>query len=101
MSTGEVIGNGHPDWPDDLTTYAERAAYQRGVADCRAADKAQQGIREQMFERAALVLLNQLHTGIGIEVNSHTWNHPMLDKYALHVEMVANGNTLIQAIKKA
>ena len=32
---GEVLGNGHPDWPDDLTTYAERKAYQRGVADAK------------------------------------------------------------------
>lgn len=32
---GETLGNGHPDWPDDLTTYAERKAYQRGVADAR------------------------------------------------------------------
>lgn len=37
---GEVLGNGHPDWPDDLTTYAERKAYQRGVADARRVDRA-------------------------------------------------------------
>lgn len=36
MSTnGEVLGNGHPDWPEDLQSFEERKAYQRGVADCR------------------------------------------------------------------
>lgn len=32
---GCVLGAPHPDWPEDLKTYAERAAYQRGVADAR------------------------------------------------------------------
>lgn len=32
---GEVLGGGNPDWPADLQTFAERRAYQRGVADAR------------------------------------------------------------------
>lgn len=32
---GEVPGGNLPDWPEDLTTYELRAAYQRGVADGR------------------------------------------------------------------
>lgn len=36
---GEVLGKGLPDWPEDLTSYAERKAYQRGVGDARRADK--------------------------------------------------------------
>jgi len=36
---GEVLGYGYPDWPADLTTYAERKAYQRGIADARALEK--------------------------------------------------------------
>lgn len=32
---GEVLGGGKPDWPADLQTFAERRAYQRGVADAR------------------------------------------------------------------
>lgn len=39
QQTGEVLGDGHPDWPEDLQTYAERKAYQRGVADARRLDK--------------------------------------------------------------
>ena len=40
---GEVLGGGHPDWPEDLQSFSERAAYQRGVADARrvAAEAAQ------------------------------------------------------------
>lgn len=37
---GEILGHGLPDWPDDLHSFKERKAYQRGVADCRVADKA-------------------------------------------------------------
>lgn len=33
---GEILGEGNPDWPEDLMTSAERAAYQRGIADERA-----------------------------------------------------------------
>ena len=33
---GEVLGDGKPDWPEDLKTFKERKAYQRGVADARA-----------------------------------------------------------------
>ncbi len=32
---GEVLGQGRPDWPEDLQTFAERKAYQRGVRDAR------------------------------------------------------------------
>jgi hypothetical protein len=32
---GEVLGHGLPDWPQDLTTFATRKSYQRGVADAR------------------------------------------------------------------
>lgn len=32
---GETLGSGLPDWPDDLNTFAERMAYQRGVYDAR------------------------------------------------------------------
>jgi NTP pyrophosphatase (non-canonical NTP hydrolase) len=32
-TVGKTPGNGLPDWPEDLTTFAERKAYQRGVAD--------------------------------------------------------------------
>ena len=32
---GEVLGDGLPDWPEDLQTFAERHAYQRGVGDAR------------------------------------------------------------------
>lgn len=39
---GEVLGNGEPDWPADLLTFAERRAYQRGVADARRIMAAQQ-----------------------------------------------------------
>jgi hypothetical protein len=35
---GEVLGDGFPDWPADLLTFAERKAYQRGVAHARAVD---------------------------------------------------------------
>ncbi len=35
---GEVLGAPHDDWPVDLETYAERKAYQRGVADARRVD---------------------------------------------------------------
>lgn len=35
---GEVLGAPHPDWPADLMTFAERHAYQRGVADARHVD---------------------------------------------------------------
>lgn len=35
---GEVLGHGFPDWPDDLATFAERKAYQRGIAHARAVD---------------------------------------------------------------
>lgn len=33
---GEVPGHGHPDWPEDLASFEERAAYQRGISDARA-----------------------------------------------------------------
>lgn len=33
---GTVLGSGYPDWPDDLTTFKERQAYQLGVAHARA-----------------------------------------------------------------
>lgn len=33
---GEIPGHGWPDWPEELKTYAERIAYQRGIADARA-----------------------------------------------------------------
>lgn len=36
---GEVIGHGYPDWPEDLKSFAERKAYQRGVAHARAVAK--------------------------------------------------------------
>jgi len=32
---GETPGAPFPDWPADLTTFAERKAYQRGIADAR------------------------------------------------------------------
>lgn len=32
---GESPGNGWPDWPDDMLTFPERAAYQRGIHDAR------------------------------------------------------------------
>lgn len=32
---GTAPGHPLPDWPEDLTTFAERKAYQRGVADAR------------------------------------------------------------------
>ena len=32
---GEALGHGEPDWPDDLQSFKERVAYQRGVADAR------------------------------------------------------------------
>lgn len=35
---GQVLGHGFPDWPDDLKTFEERKAYQRGVAHARAVD---------------------------------------------------------------
>lgn len=35
---GQVLGNGFPDWPEDLSTFAERKAYQRGIAHARAVD---------------------------------------------------------------
>lgn len=38
-TTGEILGNGYPDWPSDLLTYEERKAYQRGVADARRVDR--------------------------------------------------------------
>lgn len=41
---GEVLGDGYPDWPDDLTTYAERKAYQLGVAHARAVAGAQEPV---------------------------------------------------------
>lgn len=33
---GEVLGGGYPDWPEGLGTFAERRAYQMGVAHARA-----------------------------------------------------------------
>lgn len=38
---GEVLGQGLPDFPDDLKTFEERKAYQRGIADSRLVDKLQ------------------------------------------------------------
>ena len=35
---GRVLGAPHPDWPEDLASFAERSAYQRGVADARYVD---------------------------------------------------------------
>lgn len=35
---GRVLGAPHPDWPEDLKSFAERSAYQRGVADARELD---------------------------------------------------------------
>ncbi len=32
---GEVLGHGLPDWPEELSTFGERQAYQRGVSDAR------------------------------------------------------------------
>lgn len=32
---GEVLGSDFPSWPDDIMTFEERLAYQRGVADAR------------------------------------------------------------------
>lgn len=36
---GTALGHGLPDWPDDLTTFNERLAYQRGVAHARLVDQ--------------------------------------------------------------
>lgn len=36
---GSALGHGLPDWPDDLATFAERSAYQRGVAHARLVDQ--------------------------------------------------------------
>ncbi|HEP6430584.1 TPA: hypothetical protein VDB83_004907 [Burkholderia cenocepacia] len=36
---GTVLGHGLPDWPEDLATFEERRAYQRGVAHARYVDK--------------------------------------------------------------
>lgn len=36
---GTCLGHGLPDWPEDLTTFEERRAYQRGVAHARYVDK--------------------------------------------------------------
>lgn len=35
---GEVLGRGYADFPDDLASFAERKAYQRGVGDARRLD---------------------------------------------------------------
>lgn len=35
---GEVLGQPHPDWPEDLKTFEERRVFQRGVAAARQVD---------------------------------------------------------------
>lgn len=43
---GEVLGAPHDDFPEDLKTFNERAAYQRGVGDCHRANNIR-SLREQ------------------------------------------------------
>lgn len=38
---GEVPGHGLPDWPEDLTTFRERSAYQKGIGHARAIARVQ------------------------------------------------------------
>lgn len=50
---GEAPGHGLPDWPEDLVTYAERKAYQRGIADARRIAKADEPMRKHVEGFAA------------------------------------------------